>query len=168
MMILDETLFDDMEDIDTEEVVNPDDTPFVITDMDIDEPVEDADKMGPEPGPDTGLASALIAAINDEWTTIDKYNSIISTMRYEKRDEMIPVIQDIVNEENKHVGQLQKLLETISANTELIGKGEQEAEKQIESAVVPNQDSANKIDPNMQAYTADDDDVDDVFFSQII
>ena len=168
MMILDETLFDDMEDIDTEEVVNPDDTPFVITDIDIDEPVEDADKMGPEPGPDTGLASALISAINDEWTTIDKYNSIISTMRYEKRDEMIPVIQDIVNEENKHVGQLQKLLETISSNTELIGKGQQEAEKQIEATAVPNQDGANKIDPNMQAYTADDDDVDDVFFSQII
>lgn len=168
MMILDETLFDDMEDIETEEVMNPDDTPFVITDIDMDETVGDADKMGPEPGVDTGLASALIASINDEWATIDKYNSLMSTMSYEQRDDMIPVIQDIVNEENRHVGQLQKLLETISTNTELINKGQQEAEKQIDTPAVPRQEDANRIDPNTQAYTADDDDVDDVFFSQII
>lgn len=42
---------------------------------------------------------------------------------------MVDVIQDIVSEENVHVGQLQKALETISSNTNDIAKGEQEAEE---------------------------------------
>ena len=48
---------------------------------------------------------------------------------------MIPVIQDIVAEENVHVGQLQKLLETLSSNTQEIEKGELEADEQLSNPV---------------------------------
>lgn len=80
------------------------------------------------------VANRLITAINDEWKTIDLYNSIISELSMIDGDDykkMIPVIEDIVNEENVHVGQLQKALELISPDTVDIAKGEKEAEGQI-------------------------------------
>lgn len=92
---------------------------------------------GPLPGPNTGIADTLITAINDEWEAIQTYNSIIATLSYEGANNeqfmsMIPVIQDIVNEENKHVGQLQEILKLISPNTESIKTGEVEARGQFE------------------------------------
>lgn len=80
------------------------------------------------------VANRLITAINDEWKTIDLYNSIISELSMIDGDDykkMITVIEDIVNEENVHVGQLQKALELISPDTADIAKGEKEAEGQI-------------------------------------
>lgn len=89
---------------------------------------------GPSNGKDTGIASMLMDAIKDEWSTIDKYNSIIQTVRatpgidptsYER------VIAEINAEENRHVGQLQELLKQISPNTVEIAHGEKEAESQL-------------------------------------
>lgn len=87
----------------------------------------------PDTPTDTSVASRLITAINDEWKTIDLYNSIITELdsQNDAYKDMIPVIQDIVNEENVHVGQLQKTLELISPDTADIAKGEKEAEGQI-------------------------------------
>lgn len=89
----------------------------------------------PEPGPQVGMADLLISAINDEWDTISSYNGAIAMAIAEGFDDMVPVIQDIVNEENTHVGQLQKLLQTISPNAEEISKGEMEAEEQLSNPV---------------------------------
>ena len=89
----------------------------------------------PEPGPQVGMADLLISAINDEWDTISKYNGTIAMAIAEGFEDMVPVIQDIVNEENTHVGQLQKLLQTISPNTEEISKGEMEAEEQMSNPI---------------------------------
>ena len=97
----------------------------------IEEPEEEFSKQGPNVGPDTGIAALLIDAINDEWTTIDKYNSIITMMSEENKVDMIPVIQDITAEENTHVGQLQTLLQSISPNVENIVDGESEAKEQM-------------------------------------
>lgn len=97
----------------------------------IEEPEEEFSKQGPNVGPDTGIAALLIDAINDEWTTIDKYNSIITMMSEENKVDMIPVIQDITAEENTHVGQLQTLLQSISPNVENIVDGETEAKEQM-------------------------------------
>ena len=76
----------------------------------------------------------LINAINGEWDTIELYNSIIATLSLEKDkkyDAIIKILQDITNEENIHVGQLQKALEILSPNTSLIKDGEKEADEQI-------------------------------------
>ena len=93
---------------------------------------------GPEPNEDTGMAGMLIDAINDEWKTIDKYNSIKSTCASfgDKYVDFISVIDDIVAEENVHIGQLQKTLETISPNVEKIAQGEKEAKEQIDNTSV--------------------------------
>ena len=89
----------------------------------------------PAEGPSLGISDLLISAINDEWETIRKYNELIVNAQYNHFDDMVPVIQDIVSEENVHVGQLQKLMETISSNTEDIAKGEAEADEQLSNPV---------------------------------
>ena len=80
---------------------------------------------------DNGIANMLITAINDEWNTVKMYNDLIVNMETFGYPEMTEVIRDIINEENKHIGQLSKVLETISPNVANIEKGEQEAEEQL-------------------------------------
>ena len=80
---------------------------------------------------DNGIANMLIDAINDEWEAIKGYNDLLVMIREEGFDDMIPVIEDISNEENTHVGQLQELLSKVSENIESISTGEKEAEEQL-------------------------------------
>ena len=91
---------------------------------------------GPQPGPNSGIADLLIAAINDEWEAIKGYNDLVSALSYEINNnpafsQMIAVINDINAEENKHVGQLQEILKTISPNANMIREGEVEGKKQF-------------------------------------
>ena len=111
-IILNEDLFEDVPDavLDIEEVSQDKQTP-----------------VGPEVGPETGIAGEIIKNINDEWTTIKNYNDLIANMTQYGFDYMIPTIQDILNEEHLHIGQLQELLKTISPNTDSIASGEVEA-----------------------------------------
>ena len=82
------------------------------------------------------IADLLIAAINDEWEAIKGYNDLVSALSYEINNnpafsQMIAVINDINAEENKHVGQLQEILKTISPNANMIREGEVEGKKQF-------------------------------------
>lgn len=91
---------------------------------------------GPQPGPDTGVADLLIAAINDEWEAIRTYNSLVASLSAETTNnpqfaDMINVINDINAEENKHVGQLQEILKAISPNAHMINQGEIEGKQQF-------------------------------------
>ena len=84
-----------------------------------------------------GIASLLNLAIIDEFEAIDTYNSQIATIRdlvsKEKNAEIIATYEDIIeilteiiNEENIHVGQLQKALTLVSPNANLIIDGHPE------------------------------------------
>lgn len=106
-------------------------------DEDYDESLkEDLKQETPQTSNDTGLANMLIHAINGEWETISEYNDILTVIRNNNQLDMIPVVEDILSEENKHVGQLQKILETISGNVADISEGEQEASKQMSDETV--------------------------------
>lgn len=94
---------------------------------------------GPQIGSDSGVADLLITAINDEWEAIRQYNSLMSTLQYEVKNNpeyeaFFTVITDILAEENKHVGQLQEVLKTISPNVESIEHGEAEGLSQLRSS----------------------------------
>ena len=97
-MKLDENLFEDIEDVVMLEV------PDVIADIKEDE----ITPKGPKVGVDTGIANTLLDLINGENSTIADYNGFIATIA-ESHPEFISVIEDIANEENNHVGMLQKL-----------------------------------------------------------
>ena len=74
----------------------------------------------------------LITAVNDEWKTIQFYNTLVSALDQAGQQDMIDVINDITNEEHKHVGQLQECLKRLSPNTFSIEKGEEEGAEQLD------------------------------------
>lgn len=116
----------------------------------------------PKTPEDNGIANTLSALIRDEFEAIEGYNSALATIKaiggYE---DIVKVITDIVAEENTHVGQLQKALETVSPNASQIAIGAVEAEEQI-AEVKPAVEVAVAEDPlailNAEAVVADADD----------
>ena len=122
-LVLNEDLFDDVVDI-----VVPD----VETDFAIDT-IDSSITETPDLGNDLGVSNAIIDAINDEWEAISKYNSLLANLT--NNPEMIPIIQDIIAEENTHVGQLQQILLQISPNVQNINIGEEEASEQLDSTI---------------------------------
>ena len=68
---------------------------------------------------------------NDRLDAIAYYNDLVDVLRKQGREDMIPVIDDIANEENKHVGQLQELMKQLSPNTVSIAEGEEEGSEQM-------------------------------------
>lgn len=106
------------------------DDEFVSTEL----PKEDM--QGPQSGSDTGITDLLITAINDEWEAIRAYNSIVETLKYESVNNpeyrsFINILNEINSEENKHVGQLQEILQRLSPNAQYIDKGRQEGRSQF-------------------------------------
>lgn len=93
----------------------------------LNEDVEVPTLEGPKAGPESGLASLINEALQDELKTIQMYNDTALTARAEGFDDIASQIDEINTEENKHVGQLQELLKTISPNAEAIDAGELEA-----------------------------------------
>lgn len=119
----------------------------------IEEPIETPDLVTPEAsdkstetptsGSDFGVASMLNADIIDEFEAIDFYNSHIVTLKdliSQEQDEniidlyekIIEILTDIVNEENIHVGQLQKALSLVSPSALFIKDGDMEADETLE------------------------------------
>ena len=117
-LILNEDLFEPIEDVVSIEI------PSANAEIGV---VEEETPSGPATGAETGIANQLIEMINGEWNTIADYNNLITMLTQYGFEEFIPVIEDINNEENLHVGQLQALLQKISPNAESIQQGELEA-----------------------------------------
>ena len=117
-LILNEDLFEPIEDIISVEI------PSANAEIGV---IEEETPSGPATGAETGIANQLIEMINGEWNTIADYNNLITMLTQYGFEEFIPVIEDINNEENLHVGQLQALLQKISPNAESIQQGELEA-----------------------------------------
>lgn len=124
-MILDDNSFDET-------------VPVDISNAEINIPtLDDKPLESPLFGEDLELSGMLINALKDELSTIQMYNVLITNLT--THVEMKDVILDIISEENKHVGQLQKLLSLISPNTEEIQNGIVEASEQLygENKITP-------------------------------
>lgn len=116
-MILNEDLFD----IPAEVVISDD---ISLTSQSI-------EPQAPDSVEDNGLSNLIITEINGEWDTIKNYNQLLISLKQFGHEEFNDVIQDIIREENKHIGQLQTILEIISPNVSEIDSGEMEAEEQL-------------------------------------
>jgi hypothetical protein len=95
------------------------------------EDLSEKETEGPEEGPEYGLSSIINTAIQDEWKTIQLYNDLVVNATSYGYEDIVSVIDDIRAEEIRHVGQLQKALETISPNLVELKDGEEEAKKQL-------------------------------------
>ena len=110
---------------------------------------------------DFTISSLLNNLIIGEWKTIDDYDAAIITARDMGLDDLVRVMTDIQNEENVHIGQLQKCLQTLTSSVDKIDDGEKEAEEQIS-------DKEEVIDNTQGNYISDTielspDKIDDTF-----
>ena len=141
---LDESIFNDYdfnfeEDDDTLDMFQADDFDDDFSGVDYEKLAKMSEvPQGPKPGATTGVADTLIHLINDEWEAIRGYNDFIEMVKANMAvdnnsafAQMLPVINDIVNEENKHVGQLQEVLKLISPNASSIEDGARESHQQF-------------------------------------
>lgn len=82
-----------------------------------------------------GINNLLIDAINKKWESITNFNSIIVNLTAEGYEDMIPVIEDILEDEHNHVGQLQQLVEMLTPVASEIDAGKEQAENTLEDVV---------------------------------
>ena len=79
---------------------------------------------------DAGISSLFIDAINDCWSTIDNYHSIIVTLDSLDRHEFDDTLQGLLEDKNKEVGALQGILEMLSPASAKIEQGKEEAQEE--------------------------------------
>lgn len=84
--------------------------------------------------PVNGISTLLIDALNKKWDSISNFNSIAVNLKESGYDDMIDVIDGIINDENNHVGQLQKLIEILNPASAEIEVGRGEAEETLEDS----------------------------------
>lgn len=106
-------------------------TPIDIIPIKQEKPTATETRNSATPGPDSAISNMLINAINGEWDTIALYNDLITNLSAQGMNDIVEIITDINNEENIHVGQLQKALEKLSPNASSIKDGEEEASKDL-------------------------------------
>ena len=94
---------------------------------------------------DTGLSTMVNALISDELEAIDGYNSAIVTFETEGKSDYTNIMRDIINEEQTHIGQLQKILDELKAGTiQNIEDGQVEAGEQLAETETPIDENISK------------------------
>lgn len=94
----------------------------------------------------TGISDIIIDSINKKWDNIRDFNSIIVNLNEEGYEDLVPVIQSILEDENKNVGKLQQLVELISPNAKSIDDGKQEAIDELDNSEIKVEEM--KLDEN--------------------
>ena len=82
---------------------------------------------------DHGMSSLINNLIISEYDAIDMYNSAIASAEAEQQFDIIPVLKDIITEEQTHVGQLQTLAKLFDPSADEVEKGNIEADKQLDT-----------------------------------
>ena len=114
---------------------------------------------GPTEGPESGLSALLNEAVQDEFKTIQMYNDIAVSARAEGFEDIATVVDEINTEENKHVGQLQELLKTVSPNAKAIDTGEIEGKQQVDEVTEIVEEDINNSNSSPNNNIEEDDKV---------
>lgn len=96
----------------------------------------------------TGISDIIIDSINKKWDNIRDLNSIIVNLNEEGYEDMVPVIQSVLEDENKNVGKLQQLVELISPTAKSIDDGRQEAIDELDNIDEVKVEEEMKLDEN--------------------
>lgn len=81
-----------------------------------------------------GVIDILIDAINKKYDYIRDLNSLNVTIADENFEDMIPVIDSIIDDENNHIGKLQQLVDLLSDSDENIEEGKQDVIEIIDNS----------------------------------
>lgn len=96
----------------------------------------------------TGISDIIIDSINKKWDNIRDLNSIIVNLNEEGYEDIVPVIQSVLEDENKNVGKLQQLVELISPTAKSIDDGRQEAIDELDNTEEVKVEEEMKLDEN--------------------
>lgn len=81
-----------------------------------------------------GIIDILIDAINKKYDNIRDLNSLNINLEEENYEDMIPVIDSIVENENNNIGKLQQLIDLLSGSEEDIEEGKQDTLEILDSS----------------------------------
>ena len=93
---------------------------------------------------DAGISALFIEAINECWSAIDMYNSMIVTLDSLDRHEFDETLKSLLEDRNKEVGSLQAILELVNNSSKEVEEGRSEVEDSIAFDVV--EESMNEAD----------------------
>ena len=80
------------------------------------------------------ISDILMDAINKKYDSVRDLNSIKVNISEEGFDDMNPVIDSIIEEENNHIGKLQQLVDLLSGGEEEIAEGKEETIEMIDNS----------------------------------
>lgn len=80
-----------------------------------------------------GMTSVLMDAINAKYDSISNLNSIKLSAEEEKFEDINPVIDSIIEDENNHIGKLQQLIDLLSDSEDAIAEGKAETVEIIDN-----------------------------------
>lgn len=80
------------------------------------------------------ISDILIDSINKKYDSIRDLNSIKVNISEEGFDDMNPVIDSIIEEENNHIGKLQQLVDLLTGGEEEIAEGKEETIDMIDNS----------------------------------
>ncbi|MBQ6631277.1 MAG: hypothetical protein IJH55_03990 [Romboutsia sp.] len=81
-----------------------------------------------------GIIDILIDAINKKYDYIRDLNSLNINLSEESFEDMVPVIDSIIEDENNHIGKLQQLIDLLSNSEDDIEEGKQETIEIIDNS----------------------------------
>ena len=116
-----------------------------------------------------GMANEVIVLINDEWDTVKAYqNALVNVDAYDvpNADGIKKVFNDIIEEENKHIGQLQAIMDELNNASADIQSGIEEGKEQL-GTEVPTEE---KVEEKEVEFVGDDDidEDDEAFFGELL
>ena len=112
----------------------------VLPDAVLDEPITISTEEEPkEEVADLGISSTINDLIQKKYEDVNFINSIVVTIadlcEGEKCEEALVILNNLLDDEHTHIGQLQKLSELFSSNAEKVEDGKIEAEEIINNEV---------------------------------
>ena len=124
-----------------EKLILEEDEEKVLPDAVVSEPITVEVEEEPKPEvEDLGIASTLNNLIKKTYENIDFINSVVVTIADlcdgEKCESTLLVLNELLDDEHRHIGQLQKVVELYSNSAEKIEDGKEEAEEIINNGEV--------------------------------
>lgn len=77
------------------------------------------------------VADMIISTINGKYEHIRELNSIVTTLEECKRDEFVPILKDMLEQEHNMIGQLQEIVKVVSPEAEEVEVGKEEVEDSL-------------------------------------
>lgn len=65
-----------------------------------------------------GISTIINDAISNTLDSISNFLSIITTLKAYNKEEFVPIIQDIIDNQQENIGKLEKLMSTVKPNSE--------------------------------------------------